>query len=206
MNLIDIADAVRGCRECPAYRRCRGPVPGVGMSSARLLVCGQAPGIEEDAEGIPWIGQAGQFLSDILESIGWPASKVYFTNLAKCFPGRRVGGGAEPSKEAVAACDVHLRREIDAVRPDLILVVGAVAMRYFGIKGGINANSGRVFDTKYGKAMVIMHPAGLMRPDKKKDAPMFVTLLKAINTYFKGAAVPPAFSKPEKWMEEHGYV
>lgn len=206
MHITAIADLVRECRGCPLYRRCNGPVPGVGTPAARLMVVGQAPGIEEDAEGIPWIGQAGQFLSAILENLGWTAPKVYFTNLAKCFPGRKYGGDNEPSQEALTACTVHLKREIDSIRPDLILAVGALSAKYFGIKGGINKNSGKVFDTPYGKVMVIMHPAGLMRKEKSSDTPLFTTLLNSINTFFEGSLTPPAHSKPETWLEERGYV
>lgn len=189
-SLLDLSGKVKQCRACPLRRKCKGPVPGVGLIGAPVMVVGQAPGWQEDKEGLPWIGQAGQFLSEILEFLGWSSKDIYFTNLAKCFPGRGKGGDYKPPPYAVEACSTWLAQEIEAVGPHVIIAVGAEAMKAFGIKGGINKNAGKVFESEYGVPVIpVLHPAGLMR--RPTDTPNFVTQLRILETFVNGFKEPP---------------
>lgn len=177
------------CNNCVLSKRCRGPVPGVGRKSADIMFVGQAPGIQEDKEKLPFIGDAGLFLSNSLEFLGIRSIDCYWTNVVKCFTGRERGGDVKPPPFAIKACTPILLREIAEIRPKLIVAVGEVAMRYFGIKGGVKINNGRVFDTPYGAVLVILHPAGLMR--RPEDTPKFVTGLHTIHTHLRGVSTPP---------------
>jgi uracil-DNA glycosylase family 4 len=86
---------------------------------------------------------------------------------------------------------VYLRQEIELVKPKIILAVGAIAMRYFEIKGGIKKNSGKVFQTPFGPVIPVLHPAGLMR--RMSDTPQFATQFAAINTFLRGGSPPPPY-------------
>lgn len=160
MSVSELAKTVRACQACLLHKKAKRPVPGVGKVGARVMVVGQAPGWEEDREGVPWIGQAGQFISAVLENVGLPGKQLYMTNLVKCFPGKKRGGDAEPPPFAIQACQTHLKAEIALLKPEVIVAVGAVSMRFLGIKGGINQNSGKVFNTPWGKVIPVLHPAG----------------------------------------------
>lgn len=191
-NLVELATTVRSCRLCALRRYCKRPIPGVGKPTAKILVCGQAPGWEENRDGIPWIGQAGQFLSAILDTVGIPSADLYLTNLVKCYPGKRKGGDAEPPPYAIEACQAHLRAEYDLLKPVLIVAVGAIAMRFFGVKGGVTINSGRLFTTAWGPVLVVRHPAGIMR--RLADAPAFLTQFNGIHTAMTPTVEPPPFT------------
>ncbi len=189
-QLATLTQQIKNCHTCPLRRKCRGPVPGVGPVSAPIMMVGQAPSWQEDKESLPWIGQAGQFLSEILEFLGWSSKDIYFTNLTKCFPGRGKGGDYKPPPYAVEACLDWLAQEIDAVAPAVIVVVGAEAMKSFGIKGGIQKNAGKVFESEYGVPVIpVLHPTGLMR--RPIDTPNFVTSLRILRTFIKGFKEPP---------------
>lgn len=195
-QLLQLTKDIRACRACPLHRKCKHPVPGVGIIGAKILICGQAPGWQEDKEGLPWIGQAGQFLSEILEFLGWSSKDIYFTNLAKCFPGRGKTGDYKPPPYAIEACSNWLAQEIDAVAPAVIIAVGAEAMKAFGIKGGINKNAGKVFESEYGVPVIpVLHPAGLMR--RPTDTPNFVTSLRILRTFVNGFKEPPPWEETD---------
>ncbi len=188
LNLL--AEDVAKCRECPLFKKGKA-CPGVGTSSATVMIVGQAPGIDESKLGQPFIGQAGQFLSDCLHSIGILESQCFYTNVVKHFPGREGSGDACPPY-AIEACKHWLEQEYLLVQPRLIVAVGAISMRFFGIKGGININAGFIHETDWGPVLPVLHPAGLMRPQGMANTPRFVTSLNAINTFLAGGVeVPP---------------
>ena len=186
-TLSSLNVAVRACRRCKLRARCKRPVIGVGKAHADVMFVGQAPGWQEDRDGIAFIGQAGQFQAATRERLG--LKSVYDTNCAKCYPGKQRGGDREPPQDAMDACLVHLEAEIALVKPKLIVAVGAISMRHFGITGGIMQNSGKVFPTKYGPVMPIMHPAMLMR--RPNEAWKYRTSMHAILTHLAGGTTPP---------------
>lgn len=189
--LLNLSEQIRKCNGCKLRRKCKGPVPGVGLATADILAVGLAPGWQEDREGLPWISQSGQFLSEILESLGHDSKSIYFTYLTKCFPGRTRKGMLKPPPYAIEACAVWLEKEIKLVQPRVILAVGAEAMKFFDIKGGIRQNGGKVFETKYGPVIPVLHPDGLVR--NRSDTPIFVTQLRVIATFLRGFQEPPPF-------------
>ena len=187
--LVELSSRIRSCRECKLRHKARRPVPGVGKPGAEIMLVGQAPGWQEDRDGIPFIGDAGQLLDSQLSLMG--IDDYYVTNTCKCYPGKGVGGDALPPAAAMATCEEYLKEEIRLVQPKLIVAIGAVAMRWFGIAGGIKQNAGRVFDTYYGPVIPILHPAGVMR--RLSEAPQLATSFHSIITAIRGAYTPPPF-------------
>lgn len=195
---------IRTCRDCKLRTLGKRRVPGDGSIHARIMFVGQAPGWQEDKRGIPFIGWAGEYLratlDAVLEPFGYDWQDFYFTNIVKCFPGRQKGkGDREPPPYAVEACRHHLEEEIAVVQPELIVAVGDKAMRWFGIKGGINMNSGTTFDTEYGRVLALLHPAGMFRPSGRRNVPVFHTNINAIHTQLEGPLVPPPHT--DDWTE-----
>lgn len=195
MQLSDLEAEVRECQRCPLWKKSRCRVPGSGLAAADIMFVGQAPGIEEGKEGVPFIGLAGAFQGNLLSHIGIPDAKIYFTNLAKCFTGRGAGGDYLPSPETVAACEDYLKVEIEIVQPKVIVAIGAFVMRYFGIAGGIKQNSGKMFETEHGPVIPILHPAGIFR--RYPEAPIYATQLRYIKTVLDGSPIPPPFANME---------
>lgn len=192
MDIVKLQSDIARCHECPARSRCRHAVPGVGLAGAEVMAVGQAPGKQEDQQGVCFVGPAGQFLSAILERLGFDWRRVYFTNVMKCYPGRIKGGDAKPPAYAMTACAHWLREEYELVQPKVIVAIGDVSMKFFGVKGGIKKNHGKLFQTdEWGPVVPIVHPASLMR--NPSDTPMFVTGLNILNTHLRGYDTPPPY-------------
>jgi DNA polymerase len=143
---------------------------GVGSEQARLLVIGEAPGADEDRQGEPFVGRAGQLLNAMLRAIGLERGEVYIANVLKCRPPQN----RNPSLEEAAACEPFLRRQIELIGPRLILLVGGIAARNLL---GTDTPVGRLRGTvqRFGAAgipvVVTYHPAYLLRqPDEKAKA------------------------------------
>jgi DNA polymerase len=160
----DLGDCTR-CKLHAAGRR--HIVFGVGNPHAELMFIGEAPGADEDAQGIPFVGRAGQLLTRIIESIKLTRDQVYIANIIKCRP----PGNRNPEPDEVATCEPFLARQIESIRPKVIVALGALAAHsLLGIQTPISHLRGRIYT--YGTARVVptFHPAFLLRsPDRKRD-------------------------------------
>ena len=165
-----LAAAVRACTKCALHRGRTQTVFGVGRRDAQLLVIGEAPGAEEDRQGEPFVGRAGQLLNAMLHSIGQPRSEVYIANILKCRP----PGNRDPQPDEASACTPYLKQQIALVQPRAILAVGRIAAQWLlQSDAPIGRLRGRVF--QYGEAgtplVVTYHPAYLLRsPGEKAKA------------------------------------
>jgi uracil-DNA glycosylase family 4 len=165
-----LAAAVRACTQCALHRGRTQTVFGVGRRDAQLLVIGEAPGAEEDKQGEPFVGRAGQLLNAMLHSIGQPRSEVYIANILKCRP----PGNRDPQPDEAAACTPYLKQQIALLQPRAILAVGRIAAQWLlQSDAPIGRLRGRVF--QYGEAstplVVTYHPAYLLRsPGEKAKA------------------------------------
>jgi DNA polymerase len=158
---------IGNCTRCPLYERRTHIVHTDGNRKARLMFVGEAPGADEDAQARPFVGRAGQLLTKIIEAIGFKREEVLIGNVNRCRP----PGNRPPTPEEVAMCKTFLLREIAAVRPEVIVVLGNTAMRnLLDIKQGITKVRGE-FQNYHGvKVMPTFHPAYLLRdPSKKKE-------------------------------------
>ena len=165
-----LATAVAACRACALCETRTQTVFGVGDRQAHLLVIGEAPGADEDREGEPFVGRAGQLLNQMLAAIGLGRGQVYIANILKCRP----PGNRNPHPVEVEHCQGYLARQVALIRPRVILSVGAIsAQTLLGTDTPVGRLRGRWFD--YGPATVPLrvtyHPAYLLRsPEQKAKA------------------------------------
>jgi DNA polymerase len=138
-----------------------------GNRKARLMFVGEAPGADEDAQARPFVGRAGQLLTRIIEAIGLKREEVLIGNVNRCRP----PGNRPPTLEEASMCKPFLLREIAAVQPEVIVVLGNTAMRnLLDIRQGITRVRGQFQDYHGVKVMPTFHPAYLLRdPSKKKE-------------------------------------
>src|SRR5690606_17785432 len=121
-----LAAAVRACTQCGLHRGRTQAVFGVGRTDAELLVIGEAPGAEEDRQGEPFVGPAGQLLNAMLRAIGFARRDVYIANILKCRPPHN----RDPSHEEAATCTPFLDRQVALIKPRAILAVGRIAAQW----------------------------------------------------------------------------
>jgi DNA polymerase len=159
-SLDEIAAAVASCRRCPLYATATNPVPGTGNPDADLMIVGEAPGANEDAQGVPFVGQAGQLLTKIIEAINLRRDDVFIANVLK----HRPPGNRNPLPEEVTACSPYLVRQIELVRPKVLLALGTFAAQtLLETKLTIGKLRGQVH-RYYGVPLIVTyHPAALLR-------------------------------------------
>lgn len=156
--------------DCTRCALCSGRTQVVnthGNSKARLMFVGEAPGADEDAQGKPFVGRAGQLLTKMIEAMGLKREEVIIGNVNRCRP----PGNRQPTLEEAAICRPFLFREIAAVRPEVIVVMGNTALRnLLEVKAGISSVRGHFRDYQGIKVMPTFHPAYLLRdPSKKRE-------------------------------------
>jgi uracil-DNA glycosylase len=158
----DIGD----CTRCPLHERRTNIVHTEGNRRARLMFVGEAPGADEDEQARPFVGRAGQLLTKIIEAIGFKREDVLIGNVNRCRP----PGNRPPTSEEASMCKPFLLREIAAVQPEVIVVLGNTAMRnLLDIKQGITRVRGQFQDYHGVKVMPTFHPAYLLRDPSKKQ-------------------------------------
>jgi DNA polymerase len=162
MGWDELAAAVSVCTKCALHATRTQTVFGVGRRNADLLVIGEAPGADEDRQGEPFVGRAGQLLNSMLRAIGLPRSEVYIANILKCRP----PGNRDPQPDEARTCTPYLARQIALVNPRAILAVGRIAAQWLlQTDAPIGRLRGRV--VPYGEAgtplVVTYHPAFLLR-------------------------------------------
>ncbi len=159
-SLDEINAVVATCRRCSLYATATNPVPGVGNPNADFMCVGEAPGANEDAQGEPFVGQAGQLLNKILEAIKLTREEVYIANVLK----HRPPGNRNPLPEEVTACSPYLVRQIELIRPKVILALGTFAAQtLLETKLSIGKLRGQAH-RYYGVPLIVTyHPAALLR-------------------------------------------
>jgi uracil-DNA glycosylase family 4 len=158
---------VAGCTACDLHKTRTQTVFGVGNRRAEWLIIGEAPGAEEDRQGKPFVGRAGQLLNAMLEAIGLKREQVYIANILKCRP----PNNRDPRPEEVACCEPYLKRQVDLLGPKIILAVGRIAAQnLLKTETRIGALRGKRYtyaDTGI-PVVVTYHPAYLLRSPKEK--------------------------------------
>lgn len=174
---------VSECRACGLCRQRKQAVFGVGAETAPWLFVGEGPGAEEDAQGYPFVGQAGKLLDAMLAAIGCERGRdVYIANVVKCRP----PGNRTPTAEEAAACAPFLDRQIELVAPRIIVALGkAAASRLLGTEASIASLRGKVHDYRGIPVVVTYHPAYLLRSLTEK-AKAWEDLLFARRTMASG--------------------
>ncbi|HEB99736.1 MAG TPA: uracil-DNA glycosylase [Thiotrichales bacterium] len=166
----ELETLVRECRRCELHRSRTQTVFGVGNPEADWLVIGEAPGAEEDRRGEPFVGRAGQLLDAMLKAIGLDRTTVYIANILKCRP----PNNRDPRPEEVEQCKPWLDRQIELIRPRIILAVGRIAAQnLLDTSQPIGRLRGRVHSYGPGDIPLVVtyHPAYLLRsPAEKRKA------------------------------------
>ena len=164
----DFAADVEACTACALRRGRKRSVPGVGDPNAEWLFVGEGPGAEEDAKGEPFVGQAGRLLDNMLAALGLArGANVYIANVVKCRP----PGNRTPEPAETAACRPYLDRQIELLRPRIVVALGkSAATTLLDVDATIGSLRGRVHDYRGIPLVVTYHPAYLLRnlPDKAK--------------------------------------
>lgn len=160
----DIGDCTR-CKLCSLGRK--QIVYGVGSPTAGLMFVGEAPGRDEDIQGIPFVGRAGQKLTQIIEAIGLKRDEVYIANVIKCRPPEN----RNPEPDEVDTCEPFLFRQIDTIKPRVIVALGTFAARsLLKTDAPISRLRGRVYDYRGAQLVPTFHPAYLLRnPSCRRD-------------------------------------
>jgi DNA polymerase len=159
-------DDVLVCPRCDLALSRTHVVVGDGPADARVMLIGEAPGRNEDRQGRPFVGAAGRILDRALDGAGIDRSAVYITNVVKCRPpGNRV-----PKKHEIEACSVYLRRQLELIAPDAVVLLGRTAAEsYLGRKVDMGGEHGRHFLHDGRKIMITYHPAAIIYNRKLKD-------------------------------------
>jgi DNA polymerase len=163
------ADIGPDCSRCKLHALGRSQVVfGTGNPEADLMFVGEAPGADEDIQGIPFVGRAGQLLTKMIEAINLTRDQVYIANVIKCRP----PGNRNPEPDEIEQCEPFLFQQIAAIRPKVIVALGSFAAKtLLRSNDSISRLRGRIYDFQDAKLIPTFHPSFLLRsPDRKRDA------------------------------------
>jgi uracil-DNA glycosylase family 4 len=161
----ELANRVAACTACPLHQNRTQTVFGVGNRTAEWMVIGEAPGEQEDLQGEPFVGRAGQLLNEMIRATGRKREEVYIANVLKCRPPRN----RDPAPEEAAACEGYLRGQLALVKPKIILAVGRIAAQnLLKTATPIGKLRGKVHDYEQIPLVVTYHPAYLLRSPLEK--------------------------------------
>lgn len=164
-----IREDIGDCTRCPLHKQGRKQIVfGVGNPRAEIMFIGEAPGADEDQQGEPFVGRAGQLLNNMISAMGIRREDIYIANIIKCRP----PGNRTPEREECDTCSPFLMRQIQVVKPKIIVALGAVAAKtLLGVNDAMVNLRGQIYDFKNTKLAVTYHPAYLLRdPRQKKEA------------------------------------
>lgn len=192
-TLEELNKIISNCKKCSLYKTKTNDVPGVGNTSADIVFIGEAPGKEEDLRGEPFVGAAGKFLEEMLLGIGLRRRDVFITNVLK----HRPPDNRDPKPEEIEACWPYLTKQLEIIRPKIIVFLGRHALNRFFPEMKISEVHGQAFRKKLYKApenesddeqvfLALYHPAaalynGSLRQTLIKDFNKIPALLKQIN-------------------------
>lgn len=167
MDLAELQMQVRACQVCELHKTRKQTVFGKGYHKADWLIIGEAPGADEDREGEPFVGRAGQLLTQMLRAIGLAREEVFIANILKCRP----PNNRDPKKEEVQACNAYLHRQIELLEPKIVLALGRIAAQsLMNSDVPIGKMRGKLYNLEANNIPLVVtyHPAYLLRSPKEK--------------------------------------
>jgi uracil-DNA glycosylase len=176
-----VESEISACHRCSLSETRKNAVPGEGPKRARIMLIGEAPGAQEDVTGKPFVGSCGKLLDQALAKAGLERSEVFITSVVKCRPPEN----RQPKRIEVQACLPYLKSQIEAIKPDVICLMGNVATKALLGKTGVTKMHGEVFDDRF---LVTFHPAALLRNRKLEET--FISDLKKLSTQKQRASSP----------------
>ena len=169
LTLTEIREEIGDCTRCKLHAQGRKQIVfGVGNPNADLMFVGEAPGADEDVQGVPFVGRAGQLLTKMIEAMGFKRDEVYIANVIKCRPPQN----RNPDPDEVATCEPFLFKQIDTIQPKVIVALGSFAAKaLLKTQDPISRLRGRVYAYHGAKLIPTFHPSFLLRsPNQKKYA------------------------------------
>lgn len=164
-NWEQLEEQVKQCKKCKLYSNRNNVVFGTGNKNARLMFIGEGPGADEDIQGEPFVGKAGKLMNMAFETIGLKREDVYIANIVKCRP----PSNRNPEDSEAIACLNYLRNQVILVKPQIIVLLGSVALKnILGKEYGITASRGKWVEKRGIMYMPTWHPAALLRDESKK--------------------------------------
>lgn len=164
-KLADLANQVAKCTLCPLHLSRKNTAFARGNSQAKLMIIGEAPGFNEDQQGLPFVGRAGELLNKMLFSIGITESEVYITNVIKCRPPEN----RNPHREEILRCSNYLNTQVQLVKPNIILGLGRFAAQFLlGKNSPLKELREQIFFYQETPCIISYHPAYLLRNPKDK--------------------------------------
>ena len=189
-SLDEVAQAVRGCTDCPLHRGRTNAVPGEGSPSAELMFIGEGPGFHEDRQGRPFVGPAGQLLEGLLATIGTNRNDVFIANMVKCRP----PDNRDPEPSEIAACSKYLERQIELINPKLIVTLGRFSLGRFFPGESVTRARGKLRH-KDGRAIFpVLHPAAALRRNELRKT--LVDDFRAISELLEFEELPQPQPEP----------
>ena len=174
VTMRSLREAARECRGCPLFRNATQTVFGKGRVSARIVLVGEQPGNEEDLRGEPFVGPAGRVLDDALEAAGIAREDAYVTNVVKHFKWTPAGKRRlhkKPSAREILACRPWLDQELELVKPEVLVCLGATAAQaLLGREFRVSVQRGKLVDTALApKTLATIHPSAVLRQPTPED-------------------------------------
>ncbi len=164
-NWEELEEAIKDCNKCKLCRGRRNIVFGTGNKEAELMLIGEGPGADEDIQGLPFVGKAGQLMNKAFIGLGINREEVYIANIVKCRP----PNNRDPEQEEAMACIDYLRNQVMLVKPKVIILLGRIALNnILGTEYKITASRGKVIEKKGITYIPTWHPAALLRDETKK--------------------------------------
>jgi DNA polymerase len=202
-TLQDLEQRVRDCTDCPLHLSRTNAVPGEGPADAEILFIGEGPGFHEDRQGRPFVGPAGNFLEELLQSIGMTRDQVYIANMVKCRP----PDNRDPAPGEISACRKFLDRQIELIDPLLIITLGRFSMARFLPGQTISRVRGRLRPVDGRHIFPIMHPAaGLRRQEMRvaieQDFAKVPGLLDVLRMQAEPASTPGIQEEPADYAAD----
>lgn len=172
-NLEELKEVCSKCKKCKLCNTRQNVVFGTGNSKARIMFIGEGPGGDEDKQGEPFVGKAGQLMNMAFDIVGIKRDEVYIANIVKCRP----PNNRDPEEDEITACIDYLRNQVMIVKPEIIVLLGRIALQnILGKEYKITATRGKWIERKNIKYMPTWHPAALLRDETKK-----IEFLKDLN-------------------------
>lgn len=161
----ELEEACQNCNKCKLCSTRQKVVIGIGNKNAKIMFIGEGPGADEDAQGIPFVGKAGKLMDKALAGLGLNREEIYIANIVKCRPPKN----RNPEKEEAEACKEYIETQIKLVNPEIIVLLGSVALKnILGEQYGITASRGKWFEKDGIKILPTFHPAAILRDESKK--------------------------------------
>lgn len=164
-NWEELEKSIDNCKKCKLCNNRKNIVFGVGNKQAKVVFIGEGPGADEDIQGIPFVGKAGQLMNKALTGLGLIREDLYITNIVKCKPPQN----RVPQQDEAEACLNYLRNQVVLIKPKIVVLLGSTALKYIlGKEHSITSARGKWIEQKGILYMPTWHPAALLRDENKK--------------------------------------